>query len=208
MGMLAAHIRGLRKNAGLTQAQLATRIGVGATTINNIESGYTTSPAPHIIEALAKAFNTDSYSLLNNLSIDVGERAKLVHVVSSVSSKKPFVEIDKIVETAFIDRGDLHGFEYMGIKMPDNSMCEEAIKEGASVIIRKDAVIGNGDIVAAVYNDHDAVIRKYYKESDTVVLKAANSTGLYPDIRLDLTKDRFVLIGKVVHCTNYFGKNK
>ena len=101
MGMLAAHIRGLRKNAGLTQKQLATRIGVGATTINNIESGYVTSPAPNIIDALAAAFNTDSYSLLNRLSIDVGERAKLVHVVSSISSKKPFVEIDKIVETVF-----------------------------------------------------------------------------------------------------------
>lgn len=208
MGMLAAHIRGLRKNAGLTQAQLAMRIGVGTTTINNIESGYITAPAPNIIEALASAFNTDSYSLVNRLSIDVGERAKLVHVVSSISSKKPFVEIDKIVETAFIDREDLHGFEYMGIKMADNSMVEEAIKEGASVIIRKDAVVQNGDIVAAVYNDNDAVIRTYYKDKNTVVLKSAGNTLLYPDIVIDLEKDRFILLGKVVHCTNYFGKNK
>ncbi|MBQ3021705.1 MAG: helix-turn-helix domain-containing protein [Clostridia bacterium] len=208
MGMLAAHIRGLRKNAGLTQAQLALRIGVGTTTINNIESGYITSPAPAIIDALAAAFSTDSYSLINRLSIDVGERAKLVHVVSSISSKKPFVEIDKIVETAFIDREDLHGFEYMGLKMPDNSMVLEAIKEGASVIIRKDAIIQSGDIVAAVYNDNDAVIRTYYKDGNTVVLKAASNPDLYPDIVLDLEKDRFIIIGKVVHCTNYFGKNK
>ena len=208
MGMLAAHIRGLRKNAGLTQKQLAMRIGVGTTTINNIESGYITSPAPGIIDALAATFNTDSYSLVNRLSIDVGERAKLVHVVSSISSKKPFVEIDKIVETAFIDRADLHGYEYMGLKMPDNSMALEAIKEGASVIIRKDAIIQNGDIIAAVYNDNDAVIRTYYKDGNKVVLKSAGSTALYPDIVLDLEKDRFVIIGKVIHCTNYFGRNK
>lgn len=203
MGILAAHIRSLRKNAGLTQKQLAMRIGTGSTTINNIESGYIVSPAPKIIDALAAVFNTDSYSLINRLSLDIGERAKMVHIVSSVSSKKPFVEIDKIVETAFLDRAELYGYEYMGIKMPDSSMVGEAIKEGASVIIRQDAVVKSGDIVAAVYNDNDAVIRIYYKEGNTIVLKAANSIGAYPDIILDLEKDRFVLIGKVINWTNY-----
>lgn len=203
MGILAAHIRSLRKNAGLTQKQLAMRIGTGSTTINNIESGYIVSPAPKIIDALAAVFNTDSYSLINRLSLDIGERAKMVHIVSSVSSKRPFVEIDKIVETAFLDRAELYGYEYMGIKMPDSSMVGEAIKEGASVIIRQDAVVKGGDIVAAVYNDHDAVIRIYYREGNTVVLKAANSSGVYPDISLDLEKDRFVLIGKVINWTNY-----
>lgn len=203
MGILAAHIRSLRKNAGLTQKQLAMRIGTGSTTINNIESGYIVSPAPKIIDALAAVFNTDSYSLINRLSLDIGERAKMVHIVSSVSSKRPFVEIDKIVETAFLDRAELYGYEYMGIKMPDSSMVGEAIKEGASVIIRQDAVVKSGDIVAAVYNDHDAVIRIYYREGNTVVLKAANSSGVYPDISLDLEKDRFVLIGKVINWTNY-----
>ena len=203
MGILAAHIRSLRKNAGLTQKQLAMRIGTGSTTINNIESGYIVSPAPKIIDALAAVFNTDSYSLINRLSLDIGERAKMVHIVSSVSSKKPFVEIDKIVETAFLDRAELYGYEYMGIKMPDSSMVGEAIKEGASVIIRQDAVVKSGDIVAAVYNDHDAVIRIYYREGNTVVLKAANSSEVYPDISLDIEKDRFVLIGKVINWTNY-----
>lgn len=206
MGMLAVHIKGLRKNAGLTQKQLATRIGVGATTINNIESGYLTSPAPKIIDALAEVFNTDSYSLLNRLSLNVGERAKMIHVVSSVSSKKPFVEIDKIVETAFIDRADLQGFEYLGIKMPDKAMVEEAIKEGATVIVRQDAVIKNGDIVAAVRGDDDAIIRTFYKEDNIVVLKAANSNGLYPDIKIDISKEHFHVVGKVVNCTNFYGK--
>lgn len=206
MGMLAAHIRSLRKNAGLTQKQLAMRIGVGATTINNIESGYLSSPAPKLIDALAAAFDTDSYSLLNRMSLDVGERAKLIHVVSSISSKKPFVEIDKIVETAFLDRADLHGFEYMGLKLGDNSMIEEGMLPGASVIIRQDALVKNGDIVAAICNDADAVIRKYYKNGNIVKLKAANSSGLYPDITIDVENEHFLVIGKVIHCTNYYGK--
>ncbi len=203
MGMLAVHIRSLRKNAGLTQAQLGIRVGVGATTINNIESGYLSSPDLKLLERIAKTFFVSVEELLHSISPNVGERAKMVHVVSSVSSKKPLVEINKIVETAFLDRTSMPKGEYMGIKMPDRAMIEEAIKEGASVIIQQGATLKNGDIIAAVYNEHDAVIRTYYQEGDTVFLKAANSSGLYPDIVLDIKKDRFVPIGKVVHWTNF-----
>lgn len=203
MGMLAVHVRSLRKNAGLTQAQLGIRVGVGATTINNIESGYLSSPDLKLLERIAETFFVSVEELLHSISPNVGENAKMVHVVSSVSSKKPLVEINKIVETAFLDRASMPKGEYMGIKMPDRAMIEEAIKEGASVIIRQGATLKNGDIIAAVYNDHDAVIRTYYQEGDTIFLKAANSSGLYPDIVLDLKKDRFVPIGKVIHWTNF-----
>lgn len=206
MGMLAVHVKSLRKNAGLTQDQLGMRVGVGATTINNIETGYLAAPDPKLLEKIAQTFFVSVSDLLHSISPDVGERAKMVHVVSSVSSRKPFIEINKIVETAFLDRADMRGFEYMGIKMPDKSMIEEAIKENASVIIQQGATLQNGDIIAAVYNDHNAVIRTYYKEGNTVFLKAANSSGLYPDIVLNLEKDRFVPIGKVVHWTNFADK--
>lgn len=206
MGMLSAHIKSLRKNAGLTQEQLGMRVGVGATTINNIETGYLASPDIKLIERLADTFFVSVDDLLHSISPNVGERAKMVHIVSSVSSKKPFVEINKIVETAFLDRADLRGFEYMGIKMPDKAMIEEAIKENANVIIQQNATLQNGDIVAAVYNDHNAVIRTYYQEGNTVILRAANSSGLYPDIVLNLEEDRFVPVGKVVHWTNFADK--
>ena len=206
MGILAVNVRSLRKNAGLTQKQLGMRVGVGATTINNIESGYSVSPDIKLIERISETFFVSVDELIHSISPNVGERAKMVHVVSSVSSKKPFLEINKIVETAFLDRAEMQGFEYMGIKMPDKAMIEEAIKENANVIIQQCDSFQNGDIVAAVYNDHDAVIRTYYREGNTVLLKAANSSGLYPDIVLDLKKDRFVKIGKVVHWTNFIEK--
>ena len=190
----------------MSQEQLAIRLGVGTTTVNNIESGYLSSPGTKILEKLAETFFVTVNDLLHSVSPDVGERSKMVHIVSSVSSEKPFVEIGKIVETAFIDRLDMRGFEYMGIKMPDKSMIEEAIKENANVIIRQNDILKNGDIIAAVYKNHDAVIRTYYREGNTVVLKAANSSGLYPDIVLDVDKDNFRPIGKVVHWTNFAEK--
>lgn len=206
MGMLSAHIRSLRKNAGLTQKQLGIRVGVGPTTINNIESGYLASPDIRLLERLAETFFVSVDDLLHSISPNVRERAKMVHIVSSVSSRNPNLEINKIVETTFLDRDNMRGSEYMGIKMPDKAMIEEAIKENANVIIQQKATLQNGDIIAAVYNDHDAVIRTYYQNGNTVLLKAANSSGLYPDIVLNLEKDRFVPIGKVVHWTNFAEK--
>lgn len=206
MGMLAVHIRSLRKNAGISQEELAVRVGVGVTTINNIESGYLTAPETRLLEKIAETFFVSTEDLLHSVSPDVGERSKMIHIVSSVSSRKPFVEISKIVETTFMDRLDMRGFEYMGIKMPDKSMIEEAIKENANVIIRKNDTFQNGDIVAAAYNETDAVIRLYYREGNKIHLKSANSSGLYPDIVLDLEKDRFVPIGKVVRWTNFAEK--
>jgi len=203
MSFLAVHVKALRKNAGITQKQLADRVGVGVTTINNVESGYLTAPDIKLVDAIAAAFNTDSDSLLNRISVNVGERAKMVHVVSSVSSKNPFVEIDKIVETAFIDGDSMPGSEYMGIKMPDNAMLEEAIKPGANVIVRLDAMVKNGDIIAAVYDGKDAVIRTYYRKDNIVLLKAANSNGFYPDIEIDTGKQDFRIVGKVVNWTNF-----
>ena len=206
MEMLAVHVKSLRKNSGISQEQLAARLGVGVTTVNNIESGYLTAPGTKILEKLAETFFVTVNDLLHSVSPDVGERSKMVHIVSSVSSAKPFVEISKIVETAFIDRLDMRGFEYMGIKMPDKAMIEEAIKENANVIIRQNDILKNGDIIAATYHNHDAVIRTYYREGNIVVLKAANSSGLYPDIVLDVDKDNFHPIGKVVHWTNFAEK--
>ena len=204
MNIFGAHIAGLRLSAGISQKQLAERIGTGITTVKNIESGYISSPAESLVEKLAEVFGTDPFSLLNRISLPVSEKGKMVHVVSDISCSKPFLEVNKIVETVFIERDKYYGYEYMGVKMSDNSMIGAHICPGDSVIVRQDALVKNGDIVLAVYNDMDGIVRRYYRTDESVVLKAENSDGLYPDIRIVLGKDRFVLIGKVIkwiHCS-------
>ena len=198
MNLFSAHIAGLRISTGLSQKQLAQMIGTGITTIKNIESGYLTAPSPLLVEKLAKVFGTDPFSLLNRTSLPVAERGKMVHIVSDISGSKPFLETAKIVETVFIERDKYYGYEYMGVKMQDNSMIDAHICPGDSVIIRQDAVVKNGDLVVAVCNDTNGIVRRYFRTGDTVLLKAENNSGLYPEIKLDLNKERFVLMGKVI----------
>lgn len=198
MGVFGTHIAHLRNFAGITQKQLADRIGTGVTTIKNIESGYVTAPIESLVEKIASVFGVDSSALMNHTSLDVEERGKMIYVVSCVSSDKPFIEADKIVETVFVDRDQLRGYDYMGMKISDNAMIDAHICPGASVIVRQNAVVKNGDIVLAVCHNLDGIVRRYFKEGSKIILKAENSSGLYPDISIDEDKDRFFLMGKVV----------
>lgn len=57
------NIHTLRKNKGLTQSQLAGKLGVNADTISNYEKGVST-PDFDIVEKLVNIFNIDAHSLL------------------------------------------------------------------------------------------------------------------------------------------------
>ncbi|MBR1968835.1 MAG: helix-turn-helix domain-containing protein [Clostridia bacterium] len=199
MNLFGINVALMRKRIGLTQKELAERVGVGETTIQNIETGYLSSPTESLIDKLCSAFDTTRGGLLGLTPLDVGERSRAIYVTDSISNDKPFLEIDRIVDTIFIDRDELRGYEYIGLRIGDNAMEKSRICLGDTVLVRKDAIVKNGDIVVAVYKDSDSVVRRYYKNANQVILKS-DDEKYYPDIALDTEKDRFVVIGKVVKC--------
>lgn len=198
MGLLGYHIRSLRKNAGVSIEELSEASGVGITTIKNIETGYVVSPDISILEKFAQIFSVSVEELLNSYSPMIEERSKMVHVAEYISCEKPFLEPELIVDTVFLDRDEARGYEYVGIRMQDDSMIDSHICCGDSVIIRLGETIKNGDKAVCVFNGTDSIIRKVYTDGNNVVLKANNHNGLYPDIRLDKEKDNFRILGKVV----------
>ncbi len=199
MNLFGINVYLMRKRTGLTQKELGERVGVGETTIQNIETGYLSSPTESLTDKLCTAFNTTRDGLLGLAPLDVGERSRAIYVTDSISNDKPFLEVDRIVDTIFIDRDELRGYEYIGLRISDNAMEKSRICCADTVLVRKDAIIKNGDIVVAVYKDSDSVVRRYYKNGNQIVLKS-DDEKYYPDIVLDTEKDRFVVIGKVVKC--------
>jgi putative transcriptional regulator len=59
---LIVHLRAYRTNAGLTQAELAARIGVSRKTINTIENGIFT-PSTHLALSLAATLDCSVHDL-------------------------------------------------------------------------------------------------------------------------------------------------
>ena len=201
MGILAINLIKLRGWAGITQNQLAERLDVGATTINNIETGYVTSPPLKFLEEIANLFKTTVDGLMGRKPLDVGERARLIYVVSSIDSKTAIVEAEKIVDGVFMDRDKLRGYDWFGLRINDNALSGKGIHAGYTAIVRVGAKVRNGDVVvASVEGRGEAVVRIYHKKDNIVTLRAVNESGLYKDIVINTEENYFKLIGKVEKC--------
>ena len=199
MNKLAMHISLLRKKIGLTESQLAELVGVGETTINNLETGYLQSPPDWMIETIAGIFNTTTAGLCGGESLTIGD-ASAVYVADSISNDMALLEIDKIIDTIFIDKSELHGFQHIGLRIKDNSMANARICCGDTVLVRQGVPLKNGDIAVVICKDKDAIVRRIYRNDNKVLLKAESDDRLYPDITVDTDKERFVEVGKVVKC--------
>ncbi|THH38855.1 transcriptional repressor LexA [Aliishimia ponticola] len=75
-------------------------------------------------------------------------------------------------------RGDHYALEVRG-----DSMIEAGINDGDVVVIRETSSADNGDIVVALVEDHEATLKRYRRQGDTIALEAANpayETRVFP----------------------------
>lgn len=65
---------------------------------------------------------------------------------------------------------------YYGLKVKGNSMIDENINDGDTVIIKRQETAENGQKVVALINRYEATIKKIYKEKGGFRLQPANSS--------------------------------
>ena len=203
MSWLGVHVKGLRKYAGMTQEQLAQRVKVGVTTIENIETGYLTAPPLPLLEKFARTFDVTTDALLRPEPLEkTAEPAKEVYVVKEMASNVALPAWKDVSDVIYVDRDVLRGYDHIAIRVKYNSMLMEGIKCDAVALVRIGAPLKNGDIVLALY-ENKSIIRKYYFEGAKILLRAANTFENYPDISLDANKDKSNIIGKVIRWECY-----
>lgn len=88
--------------------------------------------------------------------------------------------------------------EHFALKVQGNSMIDEGIFNGDTVIIRKQPVAENGETVVALVNDNEVTLKKIYKEKNGFRLQPAN-----PDMKPIFTK-KLEIQGKVVSIIRKF----
>lgn len=71
-------------------------------------------------------------------------------------------------------------------------MIEAGILDGDYVIVRQQQTANNGDIVVAMTEDHEATVKRFFKEKDYIRLQPENST-MEPIIVQNAT-----ILGKVI----------
>ncbi len=100
---------------------------------------------------------------------------------------------DVLVSPAMLGQGDHFALEVNG-----DSMIEEGIFDGDTVLIKETASAQNGDIVVAfIVEEEEATLKKIYKKGSTVDLVAANPAYETRSFRSDKVQVQGQLVGLI-----------
>jgi SOS regulatory protein LexA len=121
-----------------------------------------------------------------------------IPILGVIAAGQP-IEAIKDPETIKLSKSQLFkSGKHFALKVRGNSMVDEGIFDGDTVIIREQSDVENGETVVALINDNEVTLKKIYKEKNSFRLQPANSK-IKPIYIKDLT-----IQGKVVSVIRYY----
>ena len=159
----------------------------------------------HLDALIKKGFiNIDSKS---NRSIALTEASLLkfnsnkennsieIPILGRVAAGYPILSEQNIEGTLFIDSSLIkRGNNYFGLKVRGESMIEDGIFEGDTVIVKSQNSANNNEIVIAMV-DKDTTVKRYAKKKTKIELLPANKD--FKPITIT-AENEFLILGKVV----------
>ncbi len=137
------------------------------------------------------------------------EAPRTIAVYKKVTFEKGDKAIENMVGTMMVDRMERDDREYVGLIVNDSSMRRAGILQGDVVVLRRQAVARDGDIVAAE-TDGVTVVRRYRRKGSIAWLDAEGYVGDGPDvipIDGETRTARVRIWGKVVSSTRLYEKD-
>jgi adenine-specific DNA-methyltransferase len=92
--------------------------------------------------------------------------------------------------------------EHFALRVEGNSMVDEGIFDGDTVIIKQQPTAENGETVVVLINDNEVTLKKIYREKNKFRLQPAN-----PNLKPIFTKE-LIVQGKVISVIRNFGELK
>ena len=195
---LGKKIRAHRDELGLTQAELADKLGLTYSSVSQWESGRATPRTP-ILRQLADLFNTTVADLMGE---DASEAA-----ISGASRMVPLLGFAHMGEPC--DEGDLADEVEVPASIADahprgfmvhaqGGCMDNRFPHDALLLVDPDMEPVNGQPVLAETSDYGAVVRNYTRGRSTVMLTADSHSGEYDDILAGPGDEPVVCKGRVV----------
>jgi repressor LexA len=104
--------------------------------------------------------------------VSFGRRSVSIPLVATVAAGSP-LEVYEIEESVEVPEEMLGGGENVALKVRGDSMIDSGIFDGDVVIVKRQAVAENGQIVIALV-DEAATIKRVYFHGDRIELRASN----------------------------------
>lgn len=201
---ISANIKRMRLDEGLTQEQLAERLGVTRSTVTQWETGWS-QPRMGAISKLASVFGVSVSEMVEDRNnppkgaifptTSPRATAPLLGRVHAGSAQEPEVLEDEIelphsVRTA-------HPNAYF-LQVEGDCM-DRVYPEGCYILVDPDKEPSNGSIAAVMVDGHDAVMRRLLRTSSTIVLAPESTNPEHEDIVITASDEHTVeLVGTVV----------
>ena len=109
-----------------------------------------------------------------------------VPVIGKITAGSPILAVENVTDTFPIPVDFVGNYESFMLKVRGESMIEAGILDGDLILVRKQNVAKNGEIVVALIED-EATVKTFYKEKDHIRLQPENSTMdpiIVPDCKI------------------------
>lgn len=114
-----------------------------------------------------------------------------IPVLGTIAAGQPILAEQNINENVMFSENLFRGTDLFMLKVKGDSMINIGIMNGDYVVVSKQSIAQNGEIIAAMI-DGEATVKRYYKKADHFVLHPENS------FMEDIITDHLVVLGKVV----------
>ena len=97
-----------------------------------------------------------------------------VPILGKIAAGTPIEAIQNEVSRISLPEELSKNGEHFGLKISGDSMIEAGINDGDTVIVKKTNTANNGQIVVALIDDHEAMLKRIRKKGKIVALESAN----------------------------------
>lgn len=200
---ISQNIKRLRKQAGMTQVELAEKLDVARSTITQWETGWS-SPRMGMVQKLAGVFGVTSAEML-------AEPTDLPDGAMPVRGTSAMVPLRVLGATHAGERMDEDESDYM-VEFPrsvaerhpgcfalrvEGDCMNRRYPEGCHIMVDPNMEPRNGSAVVAEFEDGRSVLRNYLRGSSTLML-TADSFAEHEDIIVTLDDPPVRTVGVVV----------
>ncbi len=204
-------IKELRKNKKISQEQLAQILNVSTSAVGQYETGIR-KPSYRVLNKAADYFGVSVDFLLGRngipnidmiLQIPDSYLIKLP-IINTITSGKPLMSLENVEGYESVCKETLEiGYDYFFVRIKDDSM-SLIMRKGDLALIQRQPRLSNNDIAIVLVNEHNAVIRKYHRIDNTIMLLPASANEYFQQEIYNSINDKIHVVGKVVKVISSF----
>ena len=97
-----------------------------------------------------------------------------IPVLGKIAAGTPIEAIQNEVSRVALPESLSKNGEHFGLKVSGDSMIEAGIKDGDTIVVKKTNIANSGQIVVALIDDHEAMLKRIRKKGKVIALESAN----------------------------------